>query len=594
MAAFYPARSRQLLLALSILLSGSLHAQNLRTDGQRIVNDKNENVVLRGMGLGGWMLQEGYMLKIYEEGQQYRIRQRIEEVIGKERTEEFYNAWLANHTRRADVDAMAAWGFNSIRLPMHYALYTLPVDQEPEAGKDTWIEIGFAITDSLLAWCKANKIYLILDLHAAPNGQGNDLNISDRDPSKPVLWESKEAQRKTIALWRKLAERYAKEEWIGAYDVLNEPNWGFTDPQGDRNGTKEKNNAPVGQFQREITEAIRAVDKKHIVIIEGNGWGNNYAGFDPDWDKNMALSFHKYWNYNDSASISNMVRMRTKYNLPVWLGETGENSNTWFTDAIRLFETNNIGWAWWPLKKIGINNPMEIVSNKDYDSLVSYINKRPGSVKPDPETTYKGLMALAEAAKFENTITHRDVIDAMFRQPHTDVTLPYEQRILGEKSVLRAVDYDLGRNRFAYYDLDTANFRSAGVNSAGNRGRQYRNDGVDIREEPAKEGAYVVTDIEAGEWLQYTVEVPVRGEYRISLETAATGDSGLVVLENVTRKSKTAELIIPSTGSEKEYKATQELVVTLDKGAQVLRIRIIRGGFNLRSIQLQRQCTGSR
>ncbi len=90
--------------------------------------------------------------------------------MGKEETDEFYNRWLANHTppRKADVDSTAAWGFNSIRLPIHYNLYTLPVEQEPVAGQNTWLEKGFAMTDSLLQWCKANKIYLILDLHAAP------------------------------------------------------------------------------------------------------------------------------------------------------------------------------------------------------------------------------------------------------------------------------------------------------------------------------------------------------------------------------------------------------------------------------------------
>jgi hypothetical protein len=31
-------------------------------------------------------------------------------------------------------------------------------------------------------------------------------------------------------------------------------------------------NAPLWKLQKEITEAIRTVDKKHIIIIEGNGW----------------------------------------------------------------------------------------------------------------------------------------------------------------------------------------------------------------------------------------------------------------------------------------------------------------------------------
>ncbi len=144
----------------------------LRADGQRIVNEKGENILLRGMGLGGWMLQEGYMLRVNREGQQHKIRQRIDSLIGPARTAEFYAAWLANHTRKIDVDSMKAWGFNSVRLPMHYNLYTLPVEDEPAPGKHTWLDKGFAITDSLLAWCKANGLYLILDLHAAPADRG--------------------------------------------------------------------------------------------------------------------------------------------------------------------------------------------------------------------------------------------------------------------------------------------------------------------------------------------------------------------------------------------------------------------------------------
>ncbi len=88
----------------------------------------------------------------------------------------------------------------------------MPVDKEPVAGENTWLDKGFALTDSLLSWCKANNMYLILDLHAAPGGQGNDINIADRDTTKPSLWQSEANQQKTIALWRKLAERYKDEE----------------------------------------------------------------------------------------------------------------------------------------------------------------------------------------------------------------------------------------------------------------------------------------------------------------------------------------------------------------------------------------------
>ena len=63
-------------------------------------------------------------------------------------------------------------------------------------------------------------MYVILDLHAAPGGQGRNTDISDYDPDKPSLWESEQNKNKTVALWRKIAERYNDNEWIGGYEEL--------------------------------------------------------------------------------------------------------------------------------------------------------------------------------------------------------------------------------------------------------------------------------------------------------------------------------------------------------------------------------------
>lgn len=571
-----------------LFLTCSIYQANsqgfLKTDGKRIVDAKGENVLLRGMGLGGWMLQEGYMLRINKEGQQYRIRQRIEELIGKEKTQEFYDAWLANHTTKADIDSLKSWGFNSVRLPMHYNLYTLPVEEEKVSGQQTWINKGFEMTDDLVAWCKANNMYLILDLHAAPGGQGNDNNISDRDPSKPSLWESPANQQKTIALWKKLAERYVNEPTIIAYDIINEPNWGFEDPEKDKNGLKEKKNEPLEKLMREITAAIREVDKNHIVIIEGNGWGNNYNGIFDDglWDNNMVLSFHKYWNYNDQNSIGNIIKYRNDLNVPVWLGETGENSNVWFTQAIHLLESNNIGWAWWPSKKLGFNNPVQVKTDDDYDKIADYWN---GKTKiPLQVDYYKSLMKLATNTNIKYNIFHPDVVDAMIRQPFSIATKPFVQHSIS--TVIKAVDYDLGRNGYAYYDLDTANYRVSGKPGIGNKGGTYRNDGVDIFKDETKKDFYVGS-IETGEWLQYTVNVASAGTYHVEITVAALKDSGQIVLSGK-GKSFTANTAIPATGGETEWKTILLKNIKLNAGEQQLIIRAAYGGFNLKEIRIKK------
>src|SRR5579872_443966 len=129
------------------LMMGQASAQGwLRADGKLIVNGNGEKVILRGIGLGGWMLQEGYMLRLGKVGPEHLIREKIAELVGPEKTAAFYDAWLANDICKGDIDSMAAWGFNSVRLPMHYALYTLPVDEEPVKGNNTWRKKGFELT----------------------------------------------------------------------------------------------------------------------------------------------------------------------------------------------------------------------------------------------------------------------------------------------------------------------------------------------------------------------------------------------------------------------------------------------------------------
>jgi endoglucanase len=586
----HPARYTITLCIFIFLVSITLNVTHsyaqgfLKTSGTKILNEKNENVLLRGIGFGGWMLQEGYMMKLTGEGQQYRLKSRIQEIIGEPETTRFYDQWLDNHTRKIDIDSLKAWGFNSVRLPIHYNLYTLPVDQEPVAGKQTWLDRGFKMTDSLIAWCKANQMYLILDLHAAPGGQGNDNNISDRDPSKPSLWDSEANQQKTIALWTKLAERYKDEPWIGGYDIINEPNWGFEQPEKDKNGLQEKGNKPLRKLMVDITKAIRSVDRNHIIIIEGNGWGNNYNGILPVWDNNMVLSFHKYWNYNDAASLEGILKIRTENNVPVWLGETGENSNLWFRDAIHLLESNNIGWAWWPLKKIGVNNPLEIPTNPEYERLVQYLNGH--TEKPSAAEVSKGLMALAESAKLENNIVHRDVIDAMIRQPHDDSTRPYKAITVGNNTVVPAVDYDLGRNGFAYFDLDTADYHVVtGKYTAGNRGRVYRNDGVDIAVDSTAKDKYYVNYIEDGEWLQYSLQVPKTGNYQLKLNTASIHGNGKLSVY-VNGKLVAAKVPVPNTGSWFDFKTFDVKRIPLKAGKQVVKIVSDSGGYNFSHLQL--------
>ena len=569
----------RLSICCALLLSQFGTAQGfLKAKGQTIVDAKGENVYLKGLGLGGWMLQEGYMLKTDDfAGPQFKIKEKITEVAGEDGKDEFYKAYLKNGITKKDIDSLAKWGFNSIRLPMHYDLYTLPIEKEKVKGENTWLEAGFKMTDELLKWCEDNKIYLILDLHAAPGGQGNDANISDNDKTKPSLWDNVENQKKTIALWKKLAERYRDKQWIAGYDLINEPNINFTGKNP--NGTDEMSNAPLWKLQKDISDAIREVDKNHIIIIEGNGWGNNYNGLPKLWDDNLVLSFHKYWTTNAAESIRNITDMRQKLNVPVWLGETGENSNVWFTELNQLLLKNNIGWAYWPMKKIdNIAGVTNVKITPDYQKLLDYWKN--GGQKPSKEFAKKTLMKIADNYKMENVEVKKDVIDAMFRQVTDETTKPYKSHVIPGR--IFATDYDLGRFGSAYSDNDFQNaWVTTGNRTEWNSGNKMRNDGVDIFLCKDKiTNSYYVGKTEKGEWLQYTVKSAVAKKYKFSIRyNNDSGQASELIIKTETGDDL-ATVKLPPTGKN-IWKTVSVDNVTLDKGENKLRLYFQSGNANL-------------
>jgi len=543
----------------------------LSVKSQTIEDESGKEFLLQGMGLGGWMLQEGYMLRIPGGGSQRQIKAKISDLIGDEACERFYENWLSNHVTKTDIDLLAKWGFNSVRLPMHYNLFTLPIEEEPDQYKNTWLSKGFELTDSLVSWCKANNMYVILDLHAAPGGQGTDANISDYNPDKPSLWESDLKKNKTIALWQKIAEHYKDEPNIGGYDLLNEPNWTFENK--DIHGREDLLNKDIWDLYIEISKAIRKVDTKHILFIEGNGWANNFNGFPGKWDNNMVLSFHKYWNPNSQQSIEPFIRLRKKYDIPLWLGESGENSNKWFTDCIRLVEKNHIGWSWWPLKKVSsVVNPLTIYAPEGYDQLLKYWKN--GESKPSKNFAAKVLFELTDNLRAEKCFFNQGIIDAMFRQRFKHKTLPYAENLIPGR--IYGVDYDLGCYNRAYFDRDNENIMVNGKRSVGNRGNQYRNDGVDIiisDDQNIFSNGYHVFSIQEGEWLKFTVNIKKSGKYQLFARIKLKAPTGKFDVK-FDRKVKTIEFT-QKAQNENLWQTIDCGVVELKKGESQLIVKFL-------------------
>lgn len=92
------------------------------------------------------------MLDVPNLGAQHVIRSRISEIVGARKTDVFYRLWRDNAITKSDIDALADWGFNSVRLPMHWNLFIKDVTDLSGSDETVWNEEGFQRVDALIAW----------------------------------------------------------------------------------------------------------------------------------------------------------------------------------------------------------------------------------------------------------------------------------------------------------------------------------------------------------------------------------------------------------------------------------------------------------
>lgn len=532
-----------------------------KTFGFDIVDSDGNPFILKGYGLGGWLVPEGYMLHDPGYGSPSSIRNQIIELIGEENTAEFFDLYRKNYVSEKDIELIAEWGFNSIRLPFHYQFFS------PIESPGVFIDDGFRIIDSLLVWCKRNNLYLILDMHCAPGGQ-NSGNISDSD-GEAKLWTVASNQERTIDIWRHIAEHYANEDWIIGYDLLNEPVLpdGFT-------------NTDLKNLYISIKNAIREVDQNHILFIEGNWYATDFSGLTPKFDNNMVYAFHKYWNETDLSSIQQYRNLRTQNITPLWLGESGENSNPWYFEVVKLMEAQSIGWNWWAHKKFDtITSPLSAQVPAGYQQIIDYWSGN--ASMPSIDFAKSALFEMAENLKVDKCIFHPDVIAALTDPEFGTVSKPFKTHTV--PGTIMAGDYDFGSIGIAYFDNDYKKTNYA-EDQPWNLGYTYRNDGVDI-EQRLNSNDYNIGWIEDGEWVKYTIEILWTGRYAMSLRVASPNSTGKLrlLLDDQIIVDDTA---IPPTGGWQNWDNIETEAIELPSGKHQLKVYFIKGGFNFQSITL--------
>ena len=381
--------------AYSVLLPrASTDLSPLHTLNTTIVNGNNTPVVFKGVNLGGWYVMESYMSPTDSAGNftdEYNILNELTQRSTEAQAESLVNTYINNWITATDIQAIAAAGFNEVRIPVWWGQFYKLGAYPPTGNPNAYLRSdAFTYLDQIIAACAQNNIYVVLDMHGAFGGQsGNpDTGYAAQNAYFPIstaansVSNSVNNQAATVAMWKMIAAHYAASPYRGTvagFDLLNEPDGILT--SGTTGGSTT---AQVLSAYNTLYQAIRQADPSRMIIMEScfwvsNGWSltnlpnptNNNYGY--VWS-DVVYSTHMYPGASDTsaqveaAADTQKSRFATLtkegYNVPVYIGEfQAYNTNTAAAGSPSTspatwqyvesdLDGAGIGWSFWAYKSI--------------------------------------------------------------------------------------------------------------------------------------------------------------------------------------------------------------------------------------------------
>ena len=356
----------------------------------------------RGVNLGDWLVPEPYMMGGGHSNEQ--LRQALQTAAGSEANFEAWQAaWRDNYITRADIRRIKSLGFNTVRVPLDWR----------DFGNGD-VSVGFRSLDPLLAWCRAEGVYVLPDMHVYPDTVGKgSVFVRSETEAAPDLDSVK-------AAWVTVARHYQNDPNILGYDLLNEPP-GYHDDR-------------LRPTYLQIRNAIRTVDTHHIIVVEPNVFSD--LGTPGHWflgepiDADMAIAPHFYGgvvpdsidadlptdaNHHNGRKYLNW-QYAAENHVPLFVGEMGENTDDWLRRMVHLWKTGKDGVAagvlYWTYKKPG-NARGDLVTvpwTSGWETAIRHYLRDGG---PPPPDAYKAMMDMAAATNAKYEVFHPNIAGAL-------------------------------------------------------------------------------------------------------------------------------------------------------------------------------------
>ncbi|MUL40318.1 glycoside hydrolase family 5 protein [Streptomonospora sp. PA3] len=349
----------------------------LRVDGPRIADEHGRTVTLHGVGIGGWLNMENFITGYPGAEQQQRAA--LRSALGEEGCARFFDGFLSGFFAEADAAHLASLGFNSVRIPVNYRHF------EDDLRPFELRESGFTHLDRVIAELARHGLWSIVDLHALPGCQNQHWH-SDNPTHVAAFWQHRHFQDRAVWLWEAIADRYRDRPEVAGYNPMNEP----ADPTGEL----------IGPFYERLERAVRAVDPRHILFLDGNRYATDFSAFTEPLP-NTVYSTHDYalpgiaggtgypgttrGEYFDRSVLEQTFLRRTEYmrrtRTPVWIGEFGPVYPTdrpledWrlalLADQLDIYREHGASWSLWTYKDLGLQGLVHARPDSPYVSRIA-------------------------------------------------------------------------------------------------------------------------------------------------------------------------------------------------------------------------------
>ncbi len=361
----------------------------LRVSGDHIVNAIGDTVYLRGFGLGGMLHMENF-IDGYPANEE-SMREGLKKVLGERKYNLYFDTFYKSYFTEPDAEYIQSLGLNLVRIPINYRLF------EDDINPGVIKKEAFEYLDKVIELCAKHQIYTIIDLHALPGSQNQHWH-SDNPTHVAAFWIYKEFQDRAVHLWEAIAEHYRNQPWVAGYDLINEP----ADPSGEK----------LFPYYKRLREAIRKIDEKHILFLEGDRYATDFSKFTEVWE-NVVYTNHDYAmpgfifggdypgytreKYYDKDTLEKDFLEKSEFmfshSVPLWVGEFGpvytgspekdEMRYQILKDQLAYYNKYKVSWCIWLYKDMGLQAIMHQKDSTPYMKLVSAFLAKKDSLGAD-------------------------------------------------------------------------------------------------------------------------------------------------------------------------------------------------------------------